>query len=489
MSYQLVDKDQILSGTITDAHLEYLNQHARAVKNFTCTDSIYPSSREEILISPSTYIRIAQISGTHFLPCLESLRFPSTERDRSLGHLFIFLSSSLRSVEIESIRASENHFIGSFVSSLCWEAPALRRLVLRGPGEISQSSLKYIALLTQLDTLELPPISGLGQSGLFRAIGSLDHLEILIINGRDKLSFTHYQGYGECPYGWGQDDMQSKTSVSPKEDAADAPEKQYFLKLKTLEMNGPTALVDSLLKRIASPHLSSIHISLCAPNGPGPSTILTKAQACIIHCFQVMGSNWSKSLRSVVVDLQTPDFTIPPQRNILDVKKVLSDLRLLNALEVLDVRTWKLASFPEELEGLARSWPLLKEIRLPVGSDCPPLFLDSFYTLARHCPDLQVLQCMVDLDVIPSFPLADREKFVLSHELKVLSVGTRRLPSDHRELLAVARYLDMLFPHLQDIIALDVHNSTYWQQIRDTVKMYQHIRDDEKHRSIVASRS
>ncbi|TFK32155.1 hypothetical protein BDQ12DRAFT_728910 [Crucibulum laeve] len=183
----------ILSGHTTSANLARLFFYTKRVISFTVLDeSTKQQSKPTIAqsnvpqpkptIAQSTYLRLAQLAPSPLFPSLKHLHVPSVKA--SLAHIFLFMSPSLRSVELGDIGPGGDalEIATSFLATLPWEAPKLQRLVLHGSSHISIDDLHHIVHFKQLKSLELRNIVSIQDFTLFERLGhKLSKLEHLLV--------------------------------------------------------------------------------------------------------------------------------------------------------------------------------------------------------------------------------------------------------------------------------------------------------------------
>ena len=139
------------------------------------------------MISPGTYIRLAQLHNPRspFFPYLKHLRV--IDADSSLSHLNFLLTNSLRSIELVNLTDSNKEVFSSFLITLADECPRLSSITLgQDPGRrLSSSLLSDCLKFSHLWKLELKDVLADVDFELLVTIGqALPALESFILNAR-----------------------------------------------------------------------------------------------------------------------------------------------------------------------------------------------------------------------------------------------------------------------------------------------------------------
>ncbi|TFK31002.1 hypothetical protein BDQ12DRAFT_619768, partial [Crucibulum laeve] len=101
-------------------------------------------------------------------------------------------------------------------------------------------------------------------------------------------------------------------------------------------------------------------------------------------------------------------------------------------------------------------------------------------TFAEYCPRLQSLQACIDAETIPD--IATTGLYAFDHGLAKLSVGSPEAVKEHRNLRHVARYLNVLFPNIQNIQTHAGQHEDQWIQIHELLMIFQQVREDNNAR-------
>ena len=115
---------------MSQADWDRLQYYSRKVKFFIAINRFNTDPQ----VHPSTYFRIAQLQSSALLPSLRHLHYDLS--DRSISHIFLFLSPLLDSLELSSIDGFGNTIAGPFLATLASKFQMLSRIVLSS-GHIS----------------------------------------------------------------------------------------------------------------------------------------------------------------------------------------------------------------------------------------------------------------------------------------------------------------------------------------------------------------
>lgn len=159
--------------------LERVQVYAQKVMRFISTNE----DLDAPIVAPSVYIRLLQLLKGPLLPSICDLRLSSSSS--VLPYISTFLSTSLRSVEMDITFSTHSQILEPFFNMLPFDAPSLERLVLRGPDKLPSVSLEFISYCVNLRCLELSDVVGIKDWSLVKCIGSLPNLEELIVVSRN----------------------------------------------------------------------------------------------------------------------------------------------------------------------------------------------------------------------------------------------------------------------------------------------------------------
>ena len=198
--------------------------------------------------------------------------------------------------------------------------------------------------------------------------------------------------------------------------------------------------------------------------------------------LQTVSSRWAANLKAVKFDnldgSSRPLFAPP-----VLLKLVYGTLFRHPRLEILEFKRWELDSVKDFLSSMKSSGPKnLKQLHLPINDPGSAISLSGLLDIAEACPMLESLHCCIDtLPPIPKYSIPTTK--ALSHGLKSLFIANNPASFwDFDHILLVARHLYLTFPCLQTINSVEGTNAEQWVRIRDLVKMFQVIREDDVYR-------
>jgi len=195
-----------------------------------------------------------------------------------------------------------------------------------------------------------------------------------------------------------------------------------------------------------------------------------------------VSSRWSANLKAVKFNQlgqSSQSLSIPHALP----KQIYETLFCHPKIEILDFKRWKLDSVEDFLLSLKSSGPKnLKQLYLPIDDPDSAVLLSGLLDIAEACPMLEFIQCCIST-LLPTLHYSIPTTKALSHGLQKLSIANNPTSLwDFNQLLLVARHLYLMFPHLQTIDNVEGPNGVQWVHIRDLVKMFQTIREDDMHR-------
>ena len=204
-----------------------------------------------------------------------------------------------------------------------------------------------------------------------------------------------------------------------------------------------------------------------------------------ITILQTVSSRWSTNLKTVKFDNRCLDDSSQPLSTPPVLPKlVYGTLFRYQKLEILELKQWQLVSVEDFLSSMKSSGPKnLKQLHLPIDDPGSAISLSGLLDIAEACPMLESLHCCIDtLPPIPEHSIPTTK--ALSHGLlKSLFIATNPASVwDFNQILLVARHLYLTFPCLQTINCVEGPNAEQWVRIRDQVKMFQVIREDDMYR-------
>ena len=465
-----------------------------------------------MILAPSVYVQLAQLRPQPF-PALERFCCPSVTP--LLSHLSLFVSPSLKNVELNGCAHDNIHIIDPFLSSLIsnprFSSPHLTHLVLRGDTSTSQAPFVLFSNLRSLNMGGEVDLATLNQ------IGTIPQLESLFIT--------------------------VSPSVTVLEGAIGFP------RLKTLHITGTSQMMHSVLELVATVQMERVSLvthSTATKTLKKVTRILNGRKRILMEeveeavpspdlwasCITMLSSRWSASLISITLSVSN---LTQPREPILP--GLFSDIPPFPKVEHVQLTDCFFQPSDEEIRDLALAFPELRALHLSVvdcvsrgGSEievvqtcqcgkwhsCPSIdvvtdqsgypnsddsipramsprpasslqttTIEALWALADSCRHLKTLEIGVDLSYIPPFSTST----VFSHGLERLCVGSLGGPSrrSSSKLLKVGRHLDRLFPRLQHVVTHEGYSVDDWKEIYEIVQTCQGVRMDDKSRIAVDS--
>ena len=187
----------------------------------------------------------------------------------------------------------------------------------------------------------------------------------------------------------------------------------------------------------------------------------------------IVGSKWSQSLKSVVIDSSSSGTAHP-----YAIPRCLTLLTDFHEIRTLTVEGWKMENMDDDLRRLVKSWPKIRSLNL----DQALISLSTLRIVAENCPKLRHLEIRLDTSTIPPFNTSSKS---LGHKLEFLSLALEGVLSSNTQMplecqleIQIARHLDLIFPHLR-FIHVQWHPSginVSRTGICDLIKLYQNVR-------------
>src|SRR6266511_2835625 len=221
-----------MSGKITDSDRQSFDTYAKRIGKANLISNFRQPS-----LSPQILFRLGQVQGSHglLLPSLHHLRILN---GWYLEHLELFLSPSLRTVEINAMRVDVSlSTILPFLANLRDVAPGLEALLL-GPCELSLQVLNMCLQFKQLKCLELLGVGFSIPDTVLEEICSLAHLKKFVLQ-ESRLST------------WTATD--TKPLISESESVTCG--------LNTLWITATSQLVEKVINRVNSPNLHELYLT------------------------------------------------------------------------------------------------------------------------------------------------------------------------------------------------------------------------------------
>ena len=195
--------------------------------------------------------------------------------------------------------------------------------------------------------------------------------------------------------------------------------------------------------------------------------------------FHTMSTRWSADLKTLKFNNLDRSPQPLPTLPVLP-KQVYGPLFCYPNLEILKFKQWRLDSVEDLLLSMKSSSnnKKLKQLNLPIDDPESAISLYGLLDIAEACPMLQSLHCSINTSSpIPKYSSPTTE--ALSHGLQSLFVANNPTSLwDFDQLLLVARHLYLTFPRVQTIDSVEGPNAEQWVRIRELVRMFQVIRQD-----------
>ncbi|EAU81187.1 hypothetical protein CC1G_11269 [Coprinopsis cinerea okayama7 len=559
---------------------ERLYEYRKRVRRFT----LYKDS--STLIPTITLFRLTQLCGVDPLsPNLHSLDVKHT-RAWTLSKLFLFLSPSLKTVQIEEVTQDEMAFmVETFLSTLGETNPAMKGICIF--GDVPQSVLRAVTRVKELEILEL----GIARWGPWvHQLGRLERLHSLTIENlipRPVLPVTWPDPVVEADtkqVGSDQHEIPVKTeeptnesaelqdpsketvtskepahTPSTSEDAKEARSRDQDEDSTSKETVQEEAPVEDLSTRSSNSDHSESTSSETTPFLPalksidiaGPPTALTELIQ-LLDCRSLQdvvirpeaNRPW-KSLLHTLDGEKTPSYDglnslYGPESELVETPswirkfgatlqilasratsaplkglslswnpdsqlaqaiapiwkdqspqlpaKYLEGLDSFTELQYLSMIHWSISPLEPFFEHVVPKLSRLRELHVSLSPNHPGLDLTSLHHIFA-CPELFRLQ--VPIEVVKPVPSCiEALPGPTGHRLQVLSTGNWPASDPlfpdvvtgirYKRHLAVARYLDTLFPALQVL-----SGSGDWEYIVELMHMLQRTRAEERMRSLM----
>ena len=426
---------QAIRGRVDWQRFDYYSQKVRSF--VLRLDSSWPNT------AGYTYAQISNLRLRPFFPALRNVYLLSLEGDNlNLSSLFFLQVPTLQRLFISNV--VDATFIESFVSSAAGTSTHLQYLHLE--GRCTSSSLAAIVNIHNLTSLTLVLRDVSFDPYIVRTLSNLTRLAVLVMN---------FQG---CPH-----------ITLDKSDAKIVKgQGSPFQSLQIFRCTGFARSLSIILQFMVEAPLGFIDFIVCeTPHWEADMTA----------CIEAVGA--LKSLKIIrIVKRSGGDFDTP-----LDVLLPLGDLKL----QVLKVLGFHLEASPVALKRLTiwqfnSGWRNLTCLHLPVdGREAPyeeKITLNELTCFVTICPVLEELKFFVNLSEVPSPP--DRTP---NHPLKRLIIGSRLGKWTIGDMISIARFIDKLFPHLEQLQGYAVeglqHDSeSNWAQIESILLSYQAVRGE-----------
>ena len=470
------------------------------------------------MISPATYVRLAQLHNLDapFFPSLKDLRI--VDANSSLIHLNLLLSNSLRSIELvgKIDRTWEEVFL-SFLITLADECPELSSIKLS--SSLSTSVLENCLQFNHLRALELKDVLSELDFNLLSTIGqAFPRLEDFVLGARTT-KYTRAAVLSSSSldsevseHSDGQDHPGLEpTSQSQQMESPLRPE-PGFLRLEKLHITGSLELIQDLIESIPSPSLKEIGLTLVRSNRPkvpqksqgsgkekgvssGRMALIDLETPVFVTYLRKVLSAWRHSLSNLSIgqyeDYLHLDQSLPrtPVFPTLPVA-VCEEILLLPELECLDISHWTIGKFLEDSTPSTLIDPALSKLKflhLPVHSKNRGTSLSGLRLVAEAFPNLVSFRSRIvtlDDSDIPVYDPSKPATHILSHGMEILSVGNASPNPKPKKVLDIARHIFALFPNLKEISTHEGQNEDQWEYINSLVRIFQGVCLDQAARLV-----
>ncbi|KAF9531223.1 hypothetical protein CPB83DRAFT_904788 [Crepidotus variabilis] len=258
-----------------------------------------------------------------------------------------------------------------------------------------------------------------------------------------------------------------------------------FSHLRVLEASGSMGLIVDLISATQAPAIQRLSLTVNTPLSDTPDVREVELGG-LNNILQKL-ERWHETFKSVslaVSGLQVP----PPSISSSLFSKLLHSPQI----ERIDLSGFEIEDIHTSFDGLntAVSHSKLQHLHIPFQPNRPGISLSRLRQIAEACPDLVSLQCRFEnIADVKQHTLGEAAPNPMSHKLRVLNVGNIGQQLDPGILLHVARYLDVLFPHLESIKPLESasQNMSQWSFVGDMVKAFHSARLDDVARAKMRS--
>ncbi|KAF9564027.1 hypothetical protein CPC08DRAFT_705558 [Agrocybe pediades] len=433
---------------------------AKSIVQFTLTD--FPEKADH-RVKTGTIIRLVQLLSSvmqgPLFPNLAHLRINRAES--SADQLNMFLSPSMKKLELISIACDRQEELSVFLKILAVVAQGMECLTLRG------------------FTQEGPMLASLQFKQLL-------HLEI---NGSAPISFSFLEDVGRLP-SLKSFHLHAENPIytvhSNPASGSHAAGTNLFLQLSKLHIIARHEIVRDLLEVVPIGVLCDISLTFSWPKGESSQTSTasknskgakTSSTANVSGTVESVSGIIESALRKWRETLVSVGINAPENSSYPAVLSptILSLLMNLN-LQQLKISGWGIHSSFDIVDTVLKTKGLnLQALHLP-NKQNTLVTLPQLTELAEGFHSLVELRCTLDLGV-----LSDESKPIyfpkdpLSHPLKALQVGTT-LPVSIAQLLPLARFIDYLFPNVEK---LDMVSEDDGKLLKALVRLCQDARKDE----------
>ncbi|PPQ71378.1 hypothetical protein CVT26_006279 [Gymnopilus dilepis] len=464
---------------VTREDVQRVGAVARNIGHFTLTDDIGSACGHPI--HPGEIVHLQQahsrFSAGPLLPSLRTLEIVNARA--SLDHLSILLTPSLTSLKVVNVDQTHQIAIWSFLGKLLQEGASLSEITL-GPGAITSDLLRASLRFTNLTRLEVVGAFSFDFEDL-KQVGCCPQLRDFTLDARNSVYTTgRYQAQG----GWKWPDLDdSEPGNIPRMPDF---ERSGFKHLTALQVFGTLELMKDLCQSVISKKLQELKLTLVWRH---PSTGVTEnkdkltaiqtTEAFVREVLQGALAKWYFTLTKLVICREggrSSEHVIPC--------RTFAKFEDSRSLEELDIDGFCLTGQWNDVR-IALPWKM-KVLHLPIEMGSCQITLKELRSIALKFSRLTSFRCLIsDISDVPIYPKRKAAPALdaLSHCLQTLSVGNLTPSADPGRLLFVARYLNLLFPNLEDIATHKNYNEKQWKSIADLIDLCHDVRLDEMSRA------
>jgi len=383
-----------------------LENHARRVRIIEYT---YPHWN----VSPLVYFRLNQLRASSLFPALKELRIPPNV-NVDLFSPFCMMSPEMRRLEINGGMLNNPELFRPFFPLVTTASPNITHLVLRGDVAID---LDPTFLFRSLHTLELHLSAQTYDASFLRKLGHLTHLRTL----------TLFLG--------------SSNDRNRKGKNLSAPRGCFGQSVEILHLKGSLAAMPPVLQCISCQTLSAWTLEeTTSRNHDHPY------DSYWMECFEAL-STCVEPVKKISI-IQSPSY------NHVFSLKLVTPLRQLHNLEVLDIKNGHLTLSETDFLALISAFPKLKSLSLPDvcnGSFPPISVLWQPSIIAETLEELRFC-CFTSGSYTVQLPadLKDTKinRSVAHHGLRRLAISSSFRQIQDFDVIHLARLLDSAYPNL-----------------------------------------
>jgi hypothetical protein len=410
-----------------------------------------------VVISPNIYLCIRGMRDRPLLPCLKAIYMPDYNNAIDFASVILLaMGTSLDVVELNHSAISQEDFI-LFLTLLATKSPQLRRLVLRGTGNVS---LEHVFCFTNLQHLEIRLSGTYLDPQTLRRLGKLDNLLDLTL------------------------DVRASESAPALDTQLPIPFSSSHGRLKSLHVIGnPSSIVRALTDiSLASLSLNSL-MKVVIDELPGRSRPYPNLKGFWVRCFEQL------SVCRAIEDIEINQCDKWRFDHSLSISwfNPLFDLKNLKSLVI---NGSALSGSDTDFHRLAYSFPKLQKLIVPPDHYSQGRTLACLPYFSQECPDLREIQIGLAFDIDKNIraiqELSSTIRTNRQHPLEKLYIGSAFGKIELTHTLQVAQFLDLHFPNLcilepyQSEITTEV---TTWKGIQETRVVLRAARIDAVHQT------